>query len=472
MKTNYSQLTFIDFYKKIRSSGFSEEDFYSAEFVNKVCSYKSPMKFRLLLYALEGKTDLSIYESIYRKYILLALTNGGIKKEFNELIGLYGKKKDGSYTKYIDCFDGTRGNMFLQLLEDDSIDSYKSYIIKETNNRVVDMISEYLFSDLFNNIIIDCEQIIKYNSKFNLILPDHIKFYEEFKDLGSYAFSDKIEFFKRYMCINVKEMLYDDIRLLKDKANSDLSKSCIKLDEKLVDKKLSKEYGVKVYKYNGQPFRGVFRVANAYREYYNPDLFANMMCENGFAFSFSYCDSNHFWLYGNPEEKYTFFYDELDPNTVIHMSRTDSFSEARKPSVYVSKYPNEILAPNEMINGSFGYNELVLKTNGGLRPSAIVLVDTTEQEKECKKLLEKYGNNTFYTDSISRNYKRFVSARENTIRFAQEHNIPIMLVSMKKYNTTYTGKIEDYVYSPQARYGNYLTDYSQIEVFNYLGRRK
>ena len=184
------------------------------------------------------------------------------------------------------------------------------------------------------------------------------------------SYLEKVEFLK-LMMINMKdndeyyrEMLYDDLRYLKNHCYKELMDNSIKIEEcfHLYDSVLSKEHGVSVFHLQGEPFNALVR------EYIVTDPFLEDF-ENGLlnkdlvAYSFSYIGDEHIGTFYNDNDRkkgkfVLLLHSHINKDNIIYVSKEDAFT-TENAIFDVSINVNELHTIDSLLNETEKYNELV-----------------------------------------------------------------------------------------------------------------
>lgn len=373
------------------------------------------------------KCNCSLYKSNDKKlfFISLFFPNKNVKKDllyyakYNENLDSIANVFDSdTYRDISACFEGTpyaeeifqlRRQYVNNSFNDSNLISVNLYH-SECNyenlaKNYCNFIAQYFFDDLYENVFIDINQIIKYATLTNQDKFDkeRLKFYKEFITLKDYSFDMLCEFLKRYNEWDLREIFYDDIRNLKDESYQSLINSCTKfaLDSPLYNKELSEKNGCEVYYLNGEDFFGFVR-SNARVQKY--ELKGNEMEElpqpseqeiYRLSFSFAFIGKDSIGTYKNPKINMTMFYSGISIDDIAHINHRDSWSSGE-----YSDFPNELHTPESLLQETKSYPEICIKPNKKIKPIGLACFDE-------------------------------ISDWDRT--FSKNNNIPIILINTDKY---------------------------------------
>ena len=346
-----------------------------------------------------------------------------IKNDINNLIN------DSVFLKLITTFDNPFVfDRFIKMIQYkmDTTELYEKrneYLKKnilnnsELPNRwLTEYIISYFFQDNFYNFMTNLFQMTRYISitKRNLINNSDLQLYNEFVDLNKMSANEKINLFKKYyQRKDIMEMFYDDVSIIREDSHRELVNNTIKLNKnsKIYQQDLSKRLEVDVYYLDGEQFYGFVRCLSINRK-------DSMKCtndvyskKNQLGYSFSYISDKNIGTIDLDKKSVTLFYDNIDYKNIMYVHHADL--HAKKMQVqndYLSAKENEILSPASLIARTNNYNEIYIKSDTGIKPTALICYD---------------------------------NITESDIAFAQRYELSLLLIDTTKYKS-YKSFDEDY----------------------------
>jgi len=145
-------------------------------------------------------------------------------KDYNEIIKLFRNKEFNDIKNYksdiylINTYVIERLNDCRKKFYD--LNKAVSYLQEETNLRVSEIVVSGLFKDTFYNVIININEMLRYNKLLNdnekVLDENKIKFYETIANIDNISCDDKILMYKKLKDRNINLHFYDDLRRLKD----------------------------------------------------------------------------------------------------------------------------------------------------------------------------------------------------------------------------------------------------------------
>lgn len=288
----------------------------------------------------------------------------------------------------------------------------KEFIEKKIlNNSYLDKwldeyIITYFYEDNYYNFVINLLQMVSFQKSYkkDLVKLDNIELYNKFSNIAMLSKEDKIKLFKENKNINLKEMFYDDMRIVKDSAYKEMVDKSLKLDKNnnIYNNDLSSRYHVDVYYLNGEEFYTFIRTFKIR----NDDLKGNMDYLNSnldrFSYSFSYISDKNIGTMDYTRKSITLMYDSINPNNISYVHHSDLHSGKKiKQDSFITNKINEIKTPEDLINRTSDYNEIVINGNMIIPKALICYDDITDTD----------------------------------ITFAKEHNLVILLINTSKYKT-------------------------------------
>lgn len=337
---------------------------------------------------------------------------------------------DKSYELEQECIEYAKGNNILNiyyklLREYNDIDGLYNHLKVLSNRYVSNYIIDYFFEDNYHNVIININELLRYYYDGNMSIPmERLSIYDRVANIDSLNNEDKLELFSELLDINVMECFYDDMLKARTGVATSLKENAIRIDtlDNYKDEDLTSKYGVDIYTNEDNLFYGIVKT-----------LTPRMGNDNNpTGHSFSYVGDNNTTVYGG-SNNVTLLYDAggFNPEQLIHVYPTDSYTLYR-PFEYSDKSTsrvNNLLSASELVDNSFGYNEILILEEGS-KPSPI-----DSRIPTLKPI-------AVYCDS---------EITEKDIKYAKENGLGIFLAKKKeKDNITplnnYRGDIDYYNY--------------------------
>lgn len=274
----------------------------------------------------------------------------------------------------------------------------------------LDLIAYYYFDNIYSNVVLDINQIIKFVAitNNNEIDEDRLSFYFEFSDISILTINDRIKFLQKYKDLNYNEMLKNDLNLLKKDSHKRLVDGCTKFNKEsnLYQKSLSNKYGCDIYYLDGEEFFGFVRTnMNISKYVYNRNSNKFVSTEqpseqqvNRLSHSFTCIGTESIGLYENPNRYLTLMYSNISPDKIVNVYHNDSWSGSSGYTNYV----DELHTPDSLLFETEKYPEVNINDLDGIKPMGIVCMD---------------------------------EVTDWDIEFSKKNNIPIILINSQKYST-------------------------------------
>ena len=362
-------------------------------FIGTMVKISNPYVFDRFCKMVEYKMDTDLYYQTRNTYIKKMLMN----QKNAKVLDYFDNINPNNYNNYLLCENelSTLNNDFLML---ESI----------SNRWLNEYIIGYFFGDNYYNFLANLFQMVNYLSrtKKTLINRNHIDLYNEFRELNTKSFADKIAFFKEHMNNNYKDIFYDDMRKVKDSSYQELIDASIKLNHQspIYCKEISKNNDIDIYYLNGEDFYAFVRVFSISREDLSDQsdyIFAN---DNYLGHSFSYISSKDIGTIDYEQKKVILLYDDIDFNNIMYVHHSDLHSKKMTmQDSYLSEKENEIVTPNSLMAYTKNYNEIYIV--GKNKPKALICYN--EITKDDIAFAKKYNLSIVLLNT--KKYKRFES---------------------------------------------------------------
>lgn len=338
-------------------------------------------------------------------------------KLFKEL----GKKLEEDYNLIDDDFYNYRRSYFdaLRELKDDKlrdeietiykhggIEAVYNHLNHLSNNYISNLIIDYHFEENYHNIMLDVNELLRfYFDGHTSIDIDRVYLYENILRIDELSFEEKMELHNELKHFNMMEIFYDDMRLARDLVASTIKEYSLTSEsiKKYKDPVLSKEYGVDVYKMDGEPFFGIVKSGIHAKDNLPTGHSYSVVGDSGLA------------VYGDVAASTTYLYDaeDLNPEQIVHVYPYDSFTlfhpfEYSKDATFKV---NTLVTPEELVATSSSYNEVLILEQG-------------EKETEIDEKIHTLEKIALYC---------FDEIRKQDIEAALENQTGIILIETAKY---------------------------------------
>ncbi len=276
-----------------------------------------------------------------------------------------------------------------------------------------EMLCDLYFKDYAKNVLFNIRELLRFNADKDIIPQDRKELYMKFLDFKSLNQEEIFKLLENVHNVDYASLLYDDIRTSKNLAYKKLNDGFLKLNKyiNIYDKAMSEKYGCDVYKLDGEPFMACIHCG----EFYNTNAEHETI-------SLSVIGTKNIGTY--EKEGLIFGFDHIDVDRIMHVFYMDSYTSGK----YSTDRINKIYDPDELLEETHKYNELLYKEKGhaNLKPKYVVCMDNI--------------------DDIS-------------LKYAKENKLPIVIINTLKYPKD--------VYK-QESLENYQTSYK--ERTNYFGK--
>ena len=251
------------------------------------------------------------------------------------------------------------------------------------NNWVTEYIISYFLEDNYYNFMVNFYQMVNYLShiKMDLVSIKNIKLYQELCDIKKESLTSKIEFFKKHMHDNIKEMFYDDIRKVKNDCYKELVNKSIKLDinSPIYCEDVSNNQSIDIYYLNGEEFYAFVKVFNIERNDLTDHSDYIFLDDNRLGNSFSYISDKNIGTVDYEQKKVVLLYDNINYSNIMYVHSSDLHSKRMSiQDDYLSEKINELPTPDSLIGYTKNYNEIYII--GKIKPKALVCYDNITRD--------------------------------------------------------------------------------------------
>ena len=439
-----------------------------SSFVNLITTMIDIKVYRLLLLDLASSNAADKIEKqrelFYKKTIEDYDKEHGMLKSFYELYKKFGVlldffKDDNLQIKFVE--DLIANNLDMKYIYDlyyevsriKTREDLLRYFQTLSNFELTNMIIDYHFKDVYFNVLKDIEILCNFNETGGKSLSDEdLELYKSILRLDELSYEEKIKLHEKMKGYNFLEKFYDDIRNAKNLSYRMINDSILNKErlKKYRNEDLSAKAGVDIYLLDGEPFKVLVKSFGNKYEALEKNNF-NFYSHIG---SFSLDGSDKLQTFHDPKTSYNIVYDSLREEQVVHTFPVDSFT-LRLSNNYTkaTQRLNQILTPDELVNKSPDYNEILIR-------QAVPNSPTEYDEKiTSPEMIALYC----YDE---------ISALD--IESAKNLGIGIVLVITRKYekkvSNSQIGMLDTMgIFNDETfAYNNYLTDIDQNAMY---GRR-
>ena len=235
---------------------------------------------------------------------------------------------------------------------------------------MLDIIIGINYEDVPFNFIKNIQNMIKYveNNNVNIIPLVRLNIYKKLNAFHTLSINDKISLF--YQIGNNKNALmefYDDYKACYNSSLMKIQASCLKIDS-LNKSSLSNKYKVDIYELNGEEFKMLINHTNVSRTDENSNLIWDNHHEVA---SLSLIGNKCLTTFRNPKDYVIIGFNDFDYRNVMHIYHSDSMSSHE----FSSKRVIDLLNPDDLLNHTINYNEILMKHSDKLIPSYVVCYD-------------------------------------------------------------------------------------------------
>lgn len=280
------------------------------------------------------------YKKIYERY----LENESALYDEIEIEKILGKTSATKRIIFFDRFQEVHNKEeFYQLLVILSSEEISNYII------------DYHFDEIFYNVLTDMGELLSFYDRGHIELEKtHLEIYRKIMSIDSLSISEKIKLHHELFKYDIKSMFYDDMlkaRRIVNKSIKDCSLNSESI-KKYRNEELSNQYGVDVYEIEDKDLCAIVRSGG---RSYNGSPGGR---------SYSLVGDKCLDTFGTYNHVYDANYLNIDQ--IMHISPSDSYTHivSYGGDDSVSNRINRLLLPNELLDESKRYNEILIKEKG------------------------------------------------------------------------------------------------------------
>ena len=350
------------------------------EMANELWKRYDIFEIRAIINDASYSTDFSLVNNTIKQKEEQLINNYnklGMLSPFKEIYELFKNKKIKEekvkqglddykyYEKRMECirlinkFDFVNFTKLNNVYATSGIEGVYEYFKRLSENSLSNYIIDYLFEENYHNIIIDVRELLNFYYRGNIVIPkERLEIYDKISNIDLLTVEEKQELFNYLKNFNMIEMFYDDMRIARYIVGEAIKEYSLSSEtiKQYKDEKLSKQYGVDVYNMNDNFFFGIVKSGR-----HMADSFPT-------GHSYSLIGHNGLVTFDDPKKSNTFLYDsdDMNPEQLVHAFPFDSFTFYRpfEHSTNSTKRVNTLLMPDELVNASLSYNELLLLEKG------------------------------------------------------------------------------------------------------------
>lgn len=374
---------------------------YSADFFLVNNSIKS--KEEQLINNYNNLGMLSPFKEMYELFRELKIEEDKLKQGLDD--SKYYEKRS-KFIRTINGFDFIDFKKINTMYENNGIEEVYEYFKRLSENSLSNYIIDYLFEENYHNIIIDIRELLNFYYRGNIAIPkERVEIYDKISNIDLLTVEEKQELFNYLKKFNMIELFYDDMRMARYIVGEAIKEYSLSSEtiKQYKDEKLSKQYGVDVYYMNDDFFFGIVKSGR------------HMTDSLPAGHSFSLIGYGGIVTFRDPKESNTFLYDsdDMNPEQLVHAFPFDSFTYYHpfEHSTNSTRRVNTLLMPDELVNVSYFYNELLMLEKGTNE------VGIESSIPEIKRIA------LYCLDEI----------RSQDVEVAKQNNVGIVLVNSRKY---------------------------------------
>mgnify|MGYP004524255021 FL=1 len=350
---------------------------------------------------LEQKVD-QYYDELLKQYH----EKTGLFLEYEKLLEFVKNKDIDSLKKYKDYHYFVDRNMILKLSDciyhQDGVEEVYSYLLKNTKEKISEIVVDGLFKDSIYNIWINIKEILRFHKKLQdkekILSKEKIDFYQKILNIDALSNSDKIKLYNRLKGKNMALLFYQDWYKVRKYSYQKMKESLFKIKRKgtLFCYQKSLKEKVPIYELDGQDF---FMLVNCRDEYKSTDIVRR--------YCYSLISPYNMEVFNN--KKFIYGYSDFSLDEIMHIFENDIASSGNfNTNSFTTSFVNRIMTPEE-ISYSKGYSEIQMVNK--------------RVDSELKKFYTRRPNYLVVFDTIE----------ERHLQEAKRLNIPIVVIPISKY---------------------------------------
>lgn len=342
--------------------------------ITKYSTIENPIKYLNSINIIE-KNNINLAENIKKE-----------RKRF--LDSKINNIEDFNFTKY------RSEQNFMYLYEKEN--NQEEFMINFNKKVMFEILITHYFKEIPGNLLINLRTILEYNSKLenSLIPSSRLKIYNTINNVANLDIYDlKKLYYELDNDVDYSKIFYEDFKKSINHSINSYNNEFLKLNKEnnLYNKELSNQYGVDIYKLDGEPFLACCHTTSLSDD--NQIIWKN----NQETISLSIIGNKNITSYNMGFGYLTVGFNNLNADKIMHISNVDSYTSKQ----YSTNKIQRIYNSNDLQKETVGYNEILYSEKSEtLKPDFIIAYDTI---------------------------------KPIDIRASKEFNIPIVIINSKKY---------------------------------------
>ena len=353
-------------------------------FIDRVSTIYDPRVYRFLINSMSNPSDREIVERARKKYYEdqiygydreLKMTPA-LKEIYQDFVQFASDKKDPSSDELYNGISGifAKFNLFdinsnlrpayfrriYDFIVNNDLEGLKTFFQEQSNALLTDMIIDYSFEEVYDNVFKDLEQLLHLDGETEDILDEESRdLYSRVLRLDDLPYEEKIALLERLKSRDCVQEFYDYYLNARTRFEELVNSSV--LNEESIQRfrsPISDELGVDVYVLDGEPFYALVKSIG-----YKGEVLEESAISMGETTSMSIISSEKLSTFVEPSEGYNLVYSALPSRQTIHTYPVDSFTGRGRNSdgVFVgSNRVNQLMTPEELVRASTDYNEILV----------------------------------------------------------------------------------------------------------------
>lgn len=387
------------------------------EFSNKIITTSKISVYRTIANNLM-KNNMDLYDSIeksrekYYDFLINNIKDDGLLKFYSKMLneikaGTFKITNDSDFDLLfsINKFDNSNNDIYPQFVD-------------KSKKVFYEILIDRYFKDNPSDVLINIQSIVDFNKELSypFIPEERMNVYNRIINFKNLTLEEQKKLYFDLSDINFEHQFYDDFISCKGLSYKMLNEQTIDFKKMRFNKETFDKYKIQVFEFSGQDFNILVHGTGIKKEKtHDLNNFWNIRGKG--TISLSLIGSNNLGTFQNPKEYLNVGFNKINPNYIMHISHTDSFTTGDLGSRYI----NEIHTPKKLNEYTKGYNEILYLENNEvvsdiLMPTCIVCYDeVTSLDVDLSRNMSmpivlihtQYYNNK--TTSIDFNNKKYGS---------------------------------------------------------------
>ena len=364
-----------------------KEHLYEDEFIKKFISMYDVKDYRFLINSLLRYNDVEEIEKRRRQYYSAEINSfnyeRGMLQRFSDFFDSICKLMDEDKNNYeqLDELYNTYFNFFgsgssewnirwkiKEFYNERDKAGLAEFLSNESNLQLSNIIIDYHFQEVPFNFFLDVKQLLHFQQGEGRTLTDeYLEIYSNLLNIDNLEYEEKLKLHKRLLQEDFVSKHYDVFREAKDKSSQLIKEQMLTPEtiKKYYNEELSDYCGVPVYVLDGQDF--IAFVKSTIHSKSAP-LNLTQMTSTVDGGSYSLDGSAKLNTYKDPRQIYNLIFGDFPISQIIHTYPVDSCSKyVRTSETKATSRVNELYTPQELVEKSSNYNEIILAQKNELR---------------------------------------------------------------------------------------------------------